>query len=423
MPPLDDAELKDLVIQGNKTIEALRAEVEARKGADVVTTEKIGRMEADLAKILAQKSDDEIAKKALEDKIRDLETKAARPGAGGFKADAATDVEHKAAFLAWMREGEMRGAGVKLLDIQAKATDVQVATAASGGYALPKQLSAGILQQAVDISPIRALATVVQVSTPDYHDLIDLNGMGTEWLGETSTHNQTNTPSMAEVVPTFGELSAKPEATRQSITDLNFDVEAWLMGRAAMMFAQAEGLAFVSGNGTNKPTGFLAGPAPVTTGDASRAFGTLQYIATGQAAALATNPFDSTKSMIFSMRAMHRPGAAWVMNSLSQAALASVRDSQGRYLLKTDVAAGTPYTIEGYPVYVAEDMPNIAANAFPIAFGNFKDGYLIAHIPGSFWVQRDEITKPGYVRFPMSRRVGGKLRDTNAIKLLKIAAA
>lgn len=414
---LDD--LKPLIEEGNKTIAALRGEVESMKSADVVHTEKVARIEADLAQTMSAKAAVELKLKGFEERMAEIETKANRPGAPDAEK---IEAEHKSAFVDFMRKGQTGGAMEKLFQLQEKAVDVRVATGASGGFALPKQIAADITKMILDISPIRSIAKVVQVGTPDYHELVDSNGFGGEWLGETDTHNQTNTPTLNDVVPTFGEISAKPEATRQSINDLFFNVEAWLMDRGSEMFAISEGLAFVSGNGTNKPTGFLAGPTPVSTADSSRAVGTLQYVATGQAAALAANPFDSSKDMIFSMRAGYRQGSVWVMNSILQAALAKVKDTQGRYLLQTDVAAGTPYRMEGYDVTVAEDMPVVGAGNFPIAFGNFRKGYLIADIAG-VWMIRDEVTKPGYVRFPMSKRVGGKLLDTNAIKLLKIAVS
>lgn len=414
---LDD--LKPLIEEGNKTIAALRGEVESIKSADVLAKEKVSRIEADLAKTLSEKAAVELKLKAFEDRIAEVETKGNRPGT--LEAEQ-RDTEHKTAFLNYMRKGDQAGAMHQLFELQQKATDVRVATGASGGFALPKQIATDITKMILDISPIRSIAKVVQVGSPDYHELVDGNGFGGEWLGETDTHNQTSTPNISDVAPTFGEISAKPEATRQSISDLFFDVEGWLMDRGAEMFAISEGLAFVSGNGTNKPTGFLAGPTPVVTADAARAVGTLQYLATGQAAALATNPFDSFKDMVMSTRAGYRVGATWVMNSITMAALAKVKDTQGRYLLQTDVAAGTPYQMEGFGITVAEDMPVIGAGAFPVAFGNFKRGYLIADIAG-VWMIRDEVTKPGYVRFPMSKRVGGKLLDTNAIKLLKVAVS
>lgn len=413
---LDD--LKPLIEAGNKTIEAIRAEVDGIKSADVLVEQKLSRMEADLASTLKAKQDAELAQKALENRLAEVETKANRPGAAKEKA---TD-EYKSAFIEFIRNPTNPAMQQKMYELQAKATDVRTSTNASGGFALPEQIALEIARQVQDISPIRNISRVVQVGTSDYKELVDLGGFGTEWVGETDTRNQTNTPNLGEVAPTFGELAAKPEATRHSLEDLFFNVESWLTTSAVEAFAIAEGTAFVSGNGTNKPTGFLGGPTPVTTADASRAFGTLQYVATGQAAALATAPYDTFADLAFTLKAGYRSNARWVMNSLTMAALAKVKDSEGRPLLQASVADGVPDRIMGYGVTVAEDMPAIAANAFPVAFGDFSRGYLIADRVG-MGIVRDEVTKPGYIRYIMFKRVGGKLKDTNAIKLLKIAAS
>jgi HK97 family phage major capsid protein len=240
-------------------------------------------------------------------------------------------------------------------------------------------------------------------------------------VGETGTRSQTDTPNLAEVAPTFGMASAKPQASEESLDDLFFDVEAWLIESASEAMAQGEGAAFVSGNGTNKPTGFLAGPTPVTTVDASRAFGTLQYIASGQAAALPTS-IDVFYDLVYSLRARYRTNAQWLTNKLVLAALRKYKDSTGQYLWQPALTAGQPSTFLGYGITEAEDTPAVAANAFPLAFGDFKEGYLIADRVGTR-ITRDEITTPGFVKFYVRKRVGGKLRNTQAIKLLKIAAS
>ena len=411
-------ELKGLIEAGNKTIEAIRTEVESVKSADAVQAEKLAKMERDLVDTLAAKQAEELARKSLEARLAEIETKANRPG--GLSTQAVD--EHKAAFVDFMRKGANGGAADRLFDLQAKAADVRVATGASGGFALPKELAAEVYKTLSDISPIRSIARVMQTGTTDFHQIVNRGGMAAEWVGETSTRTQpTATPDFADVVPTFGEMSAAPEATRHSISDLFFDVEALLVADGAERFAIAEGAAFVAGDGSNKPTGFLNG-TPVATADASRTFGVLQYYATGQAAALATNPFDTVKDVLFGMKSGYRANASWVMNSLTMAALAKVKDSTGQYLLQQAVREGEPDTISSKRVVIAEDMPDIAANAFPIAVGDFSRGYLIADIPG-MWMVRDELTKPGWVRFQMARRVGGKVLDSNAIKLIKIAAS
>lgn len=411
-------EIKSLVEQGNKTIEAIRSEVESVKSKDVVFGEKLAKMEADLAASLKAKQDAELAAKAVADRLAEVETKLNRPGGAAL---VETPDEYKGAFFSYIRHPHSPQAQMKLAELQEKATDVRTSTAGSGGYALPEAIALEIAKQVQDISPIRQIARVVQVGTPDYKELVNLNGFGTEWVGETDTRNQTDTPNIGECAPTFGELAAKPQATRHSLEDLLFDVEGWLLSSGAEQFAIAEGAAFVSGNGTNKPTGFLAG-TPVSTTDDSRAFGTLQYVATGAAAALSSNPFDELKDLVFGLKAGYRANAKWVMNSTVMAALAKVKNANDDYILQRAVTAGAPDMIEGHGVTIAEDMPNIAADAFPIAFGDFSRGYLIADRVGMGLI-RDEVTKPGYIRYQMFKRVGGKIKDSNAIKLLKIAAS
>jgi predicted phage gp36 major capsid-like protein len=396
---LDD--LKPLIEEGNKTIAAIRAEVEAVKSADVVTDQKLARMEASLAETLAAKQAEEMARKALENRLAEIETKANRPSTTAATQKAAE--EHKTAFLDYMRKGTNGGAMDRLYDLQSKAADVRTSTGASGGFALPKEIADQVYKMILDLSPIRSISRVIQTGTTDYHQVVNRGGLAAEWVAETGTRTlATATPDFGDVAPTFGELSAVPEATRHSI-------------------AIAEGIAFISGDGSNKPTGFLTG-TPVSTADASRAFGVLQYTATGQAAALATAPWDTLKDMLYTLKAGYRQNARWVMNSLVLAAHAKVKDTTGQYLLTPAVREGDPDTMLGKNITIAEDMPAVGAGNFPIALGDFSRGYLIADIPG-MWMVRDEVTKVGWVRYPMAKRVGGKVLDSNAIKLLKVAAS
>jgi HK97 family phage major capsid protein len=413
-------ELKPLIEEGNKKIEMIRAEAESRKAADVLTEQKLTRMEADLAKQLKAEQDLRLELKAAQDRIAEIETKANRPGATAATEKAAE--EHKAAFIEFMRKGYSGGAQERLYEMQQKAADVRTATGPSGGFALPKEIADTLMKQILDISPIRQIARVVQTGTTDYHQVVNRGGLAAEWVGEVSTRTlATATPDFGDVAPTFGELSAVPEATRHSINDLFFDVEAELMRDGAERFAIAEGIAFISGTGTNQPTGFLTG-TPVVTTDATRAFGVLQFRPTGVAAAFSANPFDQIIQLLYDMKSGYRSNATYVMNSLTQATLAIVRNTQGDYIMQRSPSLGQPDSIQGRPITVAEDMPNIGAGLFPIACGDFSRGYLIADIPG-MWMVRDEITKVGWVRFPMAKRVGGRILDSNAIKLLRVSVS
>lgn len=398
---------------------------------------KAGKGTAELDAKLARMDEHINSLSEVKSKLEKMETKLSRPGAlggGREQRESAESVEYKNAFLDWVRapadpERQQRAATAqKALEAKSRAegreqraAQTVTSTGSAGGFALPEQIESAIVRLSVDMSPIRQIATVRTVGTTDYKELFDVNGAAFEWVGETDTRNQTNTPDLAEVAPTFGMASAKPQASEESLDDLFFDVEGWLISSAAEAIAQGEGAAFVSGNGTKKPTGFLAGPTPVTTADASRAFGTLQYIASGQAAALPTS-IDVFYDLVYSLRARYRTNAQWVTNKLVLAALRKYKDTTGQYLWQPALTAGQPSTFLGYGITEAEDTPAVAANAFPLAFGDFKEGYLIADRVGTR-ITRDEITTPGFVKFYVRKRVGGRLRNTQAIKLLKIAAS
>ena len=370
-------------------------------------------------------------------RLEKVETKLARPGAfSGEKQDgeAKEAAEYRHAFTDWVRapndherQQKARQAQKALEAKQAtdgretRSTQAATSTGSAGGFALPEVIERAIARLGVDISPIRQISTVRTVGSPDYKELFDVNGAAFEWVGETDARSQTNTPDLAEVAPTFGMASAKPQASEESLDDLFFNVEDWLISSAAEAMYAGEGLAFISGNGTKKPTGFLGGPAPLATADSARAFGTLQYIASGAAAAMPTS-LDTLYDLVYSLRARYRSNAQWVTSKLLLASLRKYKDSTGQYLWQNSVVAGQPNTFMGYGVTEAEDMPAVAANAFPLAFGDFKEGYLIADRVG-MRITRDEITTPGFVKFYVRKRVGGKLRNTQAIKLLKISAA
>lgn len=392
--------------------------------------------EAKLAKIDAHID----ALNEAKDKIEAIETKLSRPGAFGGRSGEITSPEaesYKSAFLHWVRnpgDPERRtvlqqrakalhvaeSRAVNEDDFETRATATITSTGSAGGFALPEVIERSIAKLMLDISPIRQIATVRQVGSPDYKELFDISGAAFEWVGESDTRSQTNTPDLAEVAPTFGMASAKPQASEESLDDLFFDVENWLVMSAAEAIAQGEGAAFVSGDGTKKPTGFLDG-TPVTTADSSRAFGVLQYVASGQAAAMPTSA-DIFYDLVYALRARYRNNARWVTSKLVLAAMRKYKDSADQYLWQPSLIVGQPATFMGYPITEAEDMPAVAADAFALAFGDFREGYLVCDRVG-MRITRDEITTPGFVKFYTRKRVGGIIRNSQAIKLLKIAAS
>jgi len=292
---------------------------------------------------------------------------------------------------------------------------------ADGGFALPTELDQLVAQRLLRISPIRSVAQIVQTSTADYRKLIAIGGTASGWTSETGARAETVSPKFAEIIPPSGDLFANPSATQHMLDDSFFNVEEWLANQIAAEFARAEGAAFVSGNGTNQPLGFLASPIAATN-DTARAFGTLQYLPSGAAAGFDAQPGDRLIDMVMALKPGHRQGAVWVMNANTIAQIRKVKDAVGDYLWQNALVSGQSDRLLGYPVIEAADMPDVAANAYPIAFGNFNNGYLITERKTTS-ILRDPYSNKPYVNFYATKRIGGQVLDSEAIKLMKIATA
>ncbi len=303
---------------------------------------------------------------------------------------------------------------------ETQVKSISGAAPGDGGYAVPREIDAAIARQLQDISPIRAVAQVVQVGSAGYRKLVTTGGTSSGWVSETAARPETDTPSFAEIAPPFGELYANPAASQAMLDDAAFDLEGWLAGEIAMEFARAEGAAFISGSGVDQPKGFLAAPKS-ESGDATRPFGTLQFVKSGEAADFSELAEVTLIDLVHKLKAGHRQGACWVMNSATLAKIRKLKTTDGAFLWQPGLVEGQPDRLLGYPVVEAEDMPDVAAGNFPIAFGNFKAGYLIAERSAT-QILRDPFTNKPFVHFYATKRVGGQLLDSAAIKLLKIAA-
>lgn len=291
------------------------------------------------------------------------------------------------AFDGFLRRGEM---------VEAKS--FTGAVNADGGYAVPREIDTRIDATLKTISPIRRIANVVTVGSAGYRKLVTQNGVASGWAAETAARPETGTPAFNEIVPPMGDLYANPAASQFMLDDAAFDVEAWLADEIATEFARAEGAAFVTGNGTNRPKGFLQGPI-AATGDGVRAFGTLQYVPSGAAGAFAaSNPQDKLVDLVQSLRPPYRQGAVWVMNSKTLATVRKFKTTDGAFLWQPALTEGNADRLLGYPVVEAEDMPDIATDSLSIAFGNFQAGYLIAE-RGETAILRDPYTSKPYVYF------------------------
>ncbi|QMW23379.1 phage major capsid protein [Sandaracinobacteroides saxicola] len=289
-----------------------------------------------------------------------------------------------------------------------------------GGVAVPVEIDSAIEVALRAASPLRQIATVVRVGSANYRKLVAKGGFASGWVSQTGARPETATPDFVEVTPPVGELYANPAASQAMLDDAMFDVEGWLASEVAAEFARAEGIAFVNGTGINQPKGFLTGQTSAD-GDAARPWGTVQHVASGLAGNFApgTGP-DKLIDAVHALKPGYRQGACWVMNSNTLARLRKFKDGDGVFVWRPGIGEGVPATLLGYPVVEADAMPDVGPDSLSIAFGNFAAAYVIADRAETA-VLRDPYSNKPFVHFYATRRVGGALVNSEAVKLIKFS--
>jgi HK97 family phage major capsid protein len=366
-------------------------QIEKRMTADVVTVEKVERIN-----------------KALDD----LTLKMKRPQLGAGEKPQPT--EHKKAFEAYVRKGETHG----LFDLEAKA--MSIGSNPDGGYLVPAETEMEIGRLLSNASPMRAISDVRQVSAAVYKKPFAITGAASGWVGETAARPETASATLAELQFPTMELYAMPAATQALLDDSVVNLDQWIAQEVQTVFAEQESLAFVTGNGTNRPRGFTDYPK---VADASWSWSNLGYIATGVAGAFAaSNPSDKLIDLIYAVKAGYRGNANWVMNRKTQGVIRKFKDGQGNYIWQPAATADGKASLMNFPITESEHMPDIATDSYALALGDFKQGYLIVDRVG-VRILRDPYSSKPYVLFYTTKRVGGGVQNFEAIKLMKFGVS
>jgi HK97 family phage major capsid protein len=354
--------------------------------------------------------------KERDERMTHIERKMGTQGRPPLSASVEVGAPHRKAFDAYLRTGDDDGLRGLVLEEKALGT----AVAADGGYLVDRETAEAIRSMLLSTASLRAVANVVTVEAASYDVLIDRGEVGSGWATEAAAQTETATPQIERIQIALHELSAMPKASQRLLDDSAFDIEGWLAGKIAQRFLRAEAAAFVAGDGVDKPKGFLTSPK---VANANWAWGSLGYVPSGAAADFsASNPADCIINLVYALGAEYRANASFVMNSKTAGAVRKMKDADGRFLWSDGLAAGEPARLMGYPVLICEDMPDIAAGAHAIAFGDFRAGYTIAERP-DLRILRDPFSAKPHVLFYANKRVGGDITDFAAIKLLRIATS
>lgn len=404
----------------DERLEAVKAGHEAKAKA---LDDQLAKIEKDVAQFSELKRKLEQEQQFARERLEELEARAASPGKTAAQKQAD---EYTTTFVDWIRN---RGSSPiheqKLQDLRRKmreAKDVTIGADAAGGFAVPEQIAREIERLEKTFSPVRDLVKVVPAGSSDYKELVNIRGTTSGWVGESGTRSATATSQLRERAPTFGELYAYPQASEWSLDDIFFNVEAWLSEEVAQEFALAEGDAVIRGDGTSKPTGML-NTTPVATADFAsplRNANAYEFATSDSGASPADGKLvgDSLIDLVYKLNAAYRARASWAFNSLTAGEIRKLKDADNRYLWMPGLQMGQPDRLLGYPFAIWEQMDDTGVNKFPVAFGDFRRGYVLADRVG-LRITRDNVTNVGFVRFYVRRREGGHVLNNDAIKFLK----
>jgi HK97 family phage major capsid protein len=361
----------------------------------------LARGEAEQTKFGRMLTDTEVKLQKINDRFDELEVKMQRRMIERASTEiSAEDAAYKAAFNKVVRKGEK---GLSELEMKALATDSDP----DGGYLLPRNVRAGMIEKLVQFSPVRALATIESIGLGDSLDVPSegSTNFDTGWTSERATRAETNSGTFAlDKIPTF-EQYAKPKATQKMLDDTSFDVEGWISRKVEQRFGVNEGLAFVSGNGVTQPEGLLtnADIAEVNSGDA----------------ALLTA--DGLIDLYFALPEYYAKNGTFMMKRSTLQAIRKFKNGTGDFVWQPALSEKTPATVLGQPYVEALDMPAIGAGNYPILFGDFKQGYVIVDRQ-AVRVLRDPYSAKPFIEFYTTRRVGGQVVLAEAIVKQKVSA-
>lgn len=399
---MDATQIAALIEKQGEAFEAFKAEhnaalADVRKGQeDVVRTEKVDRINEEIGKLTAA--------------IDDANAKLGALQVSGANEQPAERGEYAKAFDRFFRKGDERE-----LEAAIKANPkaaMNVGTPEDGGYTAPTEWDRTIVDALKVVSAMRQIATVQTISGNGFSKLYNDRETASGWVGETAARPETPAAKFQQVTFNTGEIYANPAATQRLLDDSEINIESWLAGEVETEFAYQEGIAFVSGDGVNKPQGLLT-----YTGTNAHPWGPVAEVNTGAAAALT---LDGLIDLVYDLPSERTPNARFVLNRKTQAEIRKVKDGNGNYIWQPGLQAGQPATILGFPSTELPAMPDIAAGTIPIVFGDFT-GYLVIDRTG-IRILRDPYTNKPFVQFYTTKRVGGGIVDPTKFRYHRVAA-
>lgn len=383
------------------------------KQRDVLLEDKLGRINATLDKfeplnqavtLQGQKQD------AIQEQLDKVEAALNRPRPGGEAADKKENREYRDAYMRVIRKpaGDADPKDVELIN-KRRATLVTADDAGAGYLLAPPDVVQEIIKDVIEMSPMRSLATVRMIGGPSLKQRKRTGTAAATRVGERQPRTNTGDPAYGMVEITAPELFARAEVSQQMLEDAGYDLGAELREEFSEQFAVTEGQEFISGAGDNlHAEGVLTNSA-------------VGIVYNGHATALQS---DALIDLVYGLKTGYAARAQIILRRATIATIRKLKDGDGQYLWMPGIAGAVPNTIVGSTYVEMPDMPAIEADSFPIAYGDFKRTYSIAdRIAMSFQADFTTGADDGVVVYRARKRVGGGVRQADAMKKLKIAVS
>ena len=407
----DLSEVKDLIEAQGKARKAEIEVLESKTMSKAEAKEALDKINAEMKSIR-----EEATKRDLESKkqLDAIEAKAGRPGAG---VDEKALAEKKAASDAFAK---MLRKGVNALS-EAEFKAMNTGSDPDGGYLVLPEMDKTIDRIAPTISAMYRLANVVTIGTKKYEKVVKKTGMAMRRVADGGTGGETTEPTYAKLEIEAFTAEVEPWVFNETLEDVSINLEADLAEEAGIGFAEGAGSEFITGNGVGKARGITA---YTNIANASYAWGSVGYIASGKSAAFASvAPSDKVVDLQHALKAQYRPGAVWMCNDATLGVMRQFKDASGSYYLwQPDPAAAFGGRFLGSPVEVDDNFAVLAAGSYSLAYLNPKRAYTIVNRAGTTLI-RDNITAKGTTKFNFRRRFGGGITHFEAVKLMKFATS
>lgn len=280
---------------------------------------------------------------------------------------------------------------------------LQIGTDSEGGYLVPDEYEATLIDKLTDENIMRGLATIITSANGDKKIPVVASHGEAVWTDEGEEYTESD-DEFGTVSLGAHKLSTIIKVSEELLNDSAFNLETYISSEFARRMGAAEELAFINGNGTGKPTGVINTAEVGVTSASANAITT-----------------DEIIDLYHSLRTPYRKNAAFLANDSTIKAIRKLKDSNGQYLWQPGLQAGQPDTILNRPIHTSAYMPEIGSANKILLFGDLKY-YWIADRQGRSFQRLNELfAKNGQVGFRVFKRVDGKLILPEAVKTMAMA--